>query len=365
MVRSLRRVLFGALLLFAWFPALLRAQIQDAYAFVRADWHLAGIAEYHEDWWDAITHYRDASEHADALPLTVREWYRGTAQYGIARCYARVHNDSEARAALNSAYKHHFWNTALIRLDSELVSACGNRWLDSMAVFWAGVRSEEQPLWRMQNTFVFYPDGYDSTAKWPLIVVMHGGNGNYESFAQRWSEISKLVGAVIVVPPGIIRESEITNSWGSNMNAVEAPILAQVRRLTDARMIDPGQVYLSGFSQGAQATIELTLRHPDLFRGGIAMSGFASEMPTDSMLAVARTHGVRLVDISGEFEDQTFRSQVTDIHNRCEKAGIPFRLSFVPGMIHEVPLDLRTKFVDAWRWLRAVQESAAKMNATH
>jgi predicted esterase len=350
MFYTARRILFVGIAAIAVLSTRASAQVKDAFAFVRADWHLAGVAEYHEKWNDAITHYRDASQHADALPLTVREWYRGTAQYGIARCNARLHNDSASRAALTSAYRHHFWNTALIRLDSQLITACGSQWLDSMGAYWLGVRTEEQQVWRTQPTFVYTPQGYDSTAKWPLIIAMHGGNGNYESFAQRWSEIATLVGAVIVVPPGIIRESEVTNSWGSDMDAIEGPIIAQARKYIDAKMVDPKQIYLTGFSQGAQATIELSLRHPDIFRGGIAMSG---------------SRGVRFVDISGEYEDPMFRAQITAIQSKCEKAGIPFRLSFIPGMIHEVPLDLKTKFVEAWQWLRGDQMSAAKMNASH
>jgi predicted esterase len=364
MVRSSQRALAAALLVFACFSSGASAQVKDAYAFVRADWHLAGNAEYHEDWNDAVTHYSDAAQHADALPLTTREWYRGTADYGIARCYARLHRDSAARASLNSAYRHHFWNTALIRLDSQLVAACGEKWLDSIGAFWGAIRNEEQPTWRDQKTFAYFPQGYDSTAKWPLIIAMHGGNGNYESFAQRWPEIATLVGAVIVVPPGIIRESEITNSWGANMNQIEISILSIAKKYAEEHLIDPQQVYLTGFSQGAQATIELSLRHPEIFRGGIAMSGFASDAPTDSMLSVAKAYGTRLVDISGEYEDPTFRAQVTEIHNLCEKAGIPFQLSFNPGMIHEVPLDLKTKFANAWHWLRGEQVSAASMNTS-
>jgi predicted esterase len=366
MVRTTRRILV-AIVVFASLSSGARAQIKDAYAFVRADWHLAGVAEFHEDWNEAITHYHDASQHADALPLTTREWYRGTAEYGIARSQSRLRNDSAARAALAAAYQHHFWNTSLIRIDSLMITACGSRFIDSIGAYWAGVRQEEQPIWRAQSPYLFFPRGYDSTDKWPLIIAMHGGNGNYESFAQRWDEIASLVGAVIVVPPGIIRESEITNSWGSRMDAVEGPIISLAQKYIALHMVDPKQVYLTGFSQGAQATVELTLRHPDIFRGGIAMSGFASETPTEAMLANARAKGVRLIGISGEFEDPTFRAQITEIQRICQDHDIPFQLSFTPGMIHEVPLDLRTKFTEAWQWLRttSTHESAAKMNASH
>ncbi len=360
-----RTSLARAIVLFFVFavPALrapeLRAQQQDYYAFVRADWHLAGIAEYQSDWTGAIEHYREAVEHSASLPLAVREWYQGTAAYGISRCYARLHKDSACRVSLDHAFRHHFWNSALVRLDSLVVADCGSDWLDSVSKFWAAVCAEERSTWHAQPSYTYYPDGYDSTARWPLIIAMHGGNANYESFAERWIEMAKLLRAVIVVPPGIIRESEITNSWGSNMDQIEGPIMALARKYTDAHLADPAQVYLTGFSQGAQASIELTLRHPDLFHGAIAMSGFTSDPPTDSALAAIRNRGTRIYAISGEFEDPTFHAQIEAIHDECIKGGVPFELTIVPGMIHEVPLDLRTKFLEAWNWVRPPSQAAA------
>ncbi|MDP4200884.1 MAG: PHB depolymerase family esterase [Bacteroidota bacterium] len=336
----------------------LRAQQQDYYAFVRADWHLAGIAEYQSDWRGAIEYYQQAVEHSASLPLVVREWYRGTAEYGIARCSARIHEDSASRTHLDRAFHHHFWNSPLIRLDSLLVSACGSTWLDSESQFWATVCAEERPTWHAQPPLIYYPNGYDSTDRWPLIIAMHGGNGNYESFAERWPEMANLLKAVIVVPAGIIRESEITNSWGSNMDAIEGPILKIASDFTHAHRVDASQVYLTGFSQGAQASIELTLRHPDIFHGAIAMSGFTSDPPNDSALAVARARGVRIYAISGEYEDPTFHAQIQGIHDLCAKGGIPFDLTIVPGMIHEVPLDLRTKFLAGWNWVRPPAQAA-------
>jgi predicted esterase len=188
---------------------------------------------------------------------------------------------------------------------------------------------------------------------------MHGGNGNNESYDQRWPEMSRILKAVIVVPPGIYRESEITNSWGSDMDQIEGPIIAEVHRVINAHHADPHQVYLTGFSQGGQASIELTLRHPDLFKGAIAMSGFTSDPPSDSALAVIRSHGIRIYAISGEMEDPTFHSQIVTIHKDCQKAGIPFELEIVPGMIHEFPLDMETKLLKAWNWLHAPLSATA------
>jgi predicted esterase len=334
------------------------AQVNDAFEFVRADWHLAAISEYSGDWQAAIEYYQKVIQESMPLPLDVREWYRGTAYYGIARCNCRLGKDpSTVRIALSKAFSHHFWNFALTEADSEIMSDCGRPWLDSLSRVWSNILNEERPFWPKQTPFVFYPDTYDSTAHWPLIVALHGGNGNYESFAEDWHGMANDLKAVIVIPPGAIRESQITNSWESDMNAIEKPILSLVSEFTSKHLADPSQVYLAGFSQGAQASMELSVMRPDVFRGAISMSGFVNRFISDSILQKAHDRGVRIYAVSGEYEDKSFRLQIDTFHTRCVQSGIPFDLEINPGMTHEVPLDFRTQILKAWNWIRPQAEA--------
>jgi predicted esterase len=348
--RRLPRLLFVCILLS--FTSTSHAQVDDAYSAVRADWHLCGIAEYRGNWSLAVDTYRKVIDESAVLPLTIREWFRGTSAYGIARCSARLHDAATARAGLMYAAEHHFWNFELIRADSILRTVVGPQLIDSLAQLWAGVEQTERMNWKTQSPIVYTPHGYDNTPRWPLLIAMHGGNANYESFAFRWKSLADSIGAVIVVPPGIIRESEITNSWGGDFDAIAADILPIVKDLVSRRLVDSNQVYLTGFSQGGQATVELSLRYPHVFKGGVAMSGFTSTDFSDSLLEVAHSAGTRLFAITGEFEDPTFRAEIGNIAQRAQEAQIPFILSIAPGMIHEVPLDLIPRFTHAWKWLR-------------
>ena len=331
----------------------------EAYAFVRADWHLAGISEYHSDWQGAIDYYQKVIRESNALPLDIREWYHGTAFYGIARCSCRIGKDSAAvRSALSKAFSHHFWNFALTATDSALLSDCGRAWLDSLSQVWSGILNDERPLWPEQAPIVFYPDGYDSSGRWPLIVAMHGGNGNYESFSEDWRGMANALKSVIVIPPGIIRQSQITNTWGSDMSIIEKPIINLVAGFTSKHLADPSQVYLAGFSQGAEASMELSILRPDIFRGAIAMSGFVDRPISDSILLKAHDRGVRIYAISGELEVPSFRGEIDTFHTVCAKAGIPFEMNILPGMIHEIPLDFHMQVLQAWNWLRPSSEAS-------
>jgi predicted esterase len=238
-----------------------------------------------------------------------------------------------------------------------MLSKCGFPWLDSCSQFWTNVSIEEHPLWRKQVPIVFYPAGYDSSARWPLIVALHGGNDNYESFAEQWLGMANDLHAVVVIPAAILRQSQITNSWGSDMDTIEPSIVSLVSRFTSRHLADPKQVYLAGFSQGAQAAIELTLMRPDVFRGAIAMSGFVDHPISDSILHRARERGVRLYGITGEYEVPTFRNEIDSIHQKCVAANIPFQLNISSGMIHEVPLDFHDQILRAWSWVRPVSQA--------
>ncbi len=334
------------------------SQPSEAFEFVRADWHLAGISEFHGDWQAAIGYYQKVIQESQSLPIDVREWYRGTAQYGIARCDCRLGKDSVTiRTALSKAFSHHFWNFALAGTDPQIMLDCGRRWLDSLSSLWSSISNEERPLWLPQAPIIFYPVGYDSTSRWPLILALHGGNDNYESFAENWLGMATDLHAIIVVPAGVIRESQITNSWGSDMGVIEKPIIDLVKTFTSRHLADPEQVYLAGFSQGAQASLELAVRRPDLFHGTIAMSGFVDSPITDSMLSQAHHHGLKIYAISGENENQTFRAELSSFDSSCTKAKIPFEMETISGMIHEIPLDFHTQILQAWQWLRPTTQA--------
>jgi predicted esterase len=330
----------------------LQAQVSDYYTNVRVDWHLAGISESRQDWSGAIPYYKKVISDCQPLLLDSREWYIGTASYGIARCAARIGDTSASRLSLARALSHHFWNFSLVQVDVPILKICGEQWVDSLITFWGSVLDQERSTWQFQPTIMFYPDGYDSTSRWPLVVALHGGNECYESFAEQWKDMANRLRSVVAVPPGVVRESQITNSWGTETSKVEKEIVELVRRLTKEHLVDPAQVYLTGFSQGAESSVELALRRPEVFRGAISMSGFIADSITDSTLAVAKAHVVRIYAITGAYEDPGFRSRIDLAHDKCLRAGIAFNLDIVPGMTHEVPLDFRSQFLSAWDWVR-------------
>ena len=324
------------------------------------NWHLTGVAERQGDWIGARNEYKHVLEQSLTLSLNIREWFIGTAYYGIARCSARLRETEEARRNLALAYSHHFWNTSLIELDSSLVSACGKSWIDSLGNFWSQVARDESGTLPPQEPIVYAPDSIRPGEKLPILIALHGGNGSYESFAQSWRNMPNAHRVIVVVPPGVYRTSDITNSWESDFNLIGNYLGAMLPRLYAIPHADSTNVYLTGFSQGAQASIELTLRHPDLYRGAIAFAGFTPCNWSDSLLDVAKSHHISIYAVSGDWEEPTFFAQLKNGQAICSAKGIPFIVGVETGMIHEVPLDLPLRFSEAWSWIRNTDQAATQ-----
>jgi predicted esterase len=317
---------------------------------VRVEWHLAGLSEAHADWAGARVNFNKVIEDAAYLTLSIREWYRGLAWLGVSRASARLGDTAESRRALTLAFSHGFSNAALLREDSFFTSVAGKKFVDSLGQFWETVQEANRGEWLMQEPVVFLP--HDLKPAGPLIIALHGGNDNYRNFAMYWSGIADRIHAIVVVPPGQIRNSETENSWEYDMSTIEAGLLSLAREYTTKYQVDPREIYLAGFSQGAQAAIALTLMHPDIFHGAIGFSGFWYVPISDSQIAKAAAEHTRIYALSGEYDSQDFLNHLSAARERIVAHGIPFRFEVEKDMIHEVPLDFDRRFEDAWHWIR-------------
>jgi predicted esterase len=337
-----------------YLPQVIRAQPSDQLTEVRVDLHLAGCCEMKGDWKNAESYDRKANEAAVLLPLESREWYRSITSLFIARAASRLQDSPTARSAIISAFRHRFSNAVLIRRDSLLVSVIGQHWFDSLATFWDKIHESNRKEWVPQVPIVFYPNdsNYPSTQKFPIIFALHGGNDNYRAFSRYWSGVANSAHAIVVVPSGPYRNSEIENSWEYNIDTIAPAFIQLVRDYVEKTGADSGSVYLAGYSQGAQVAITLALEYPDLFRGAIAFSGFIFSPVSDSMLDRARQLGTRVYALSGEWDEPNFLTRITNLHDRCNAAGVPFELEIEKAMVHEMPLDFTKWFSNAWSWVR-------------
>jgi len=153
-----------------------------------------------------------------------------------------------------------------------------------------------------------YPDEYDQSKEYPLVILLHGYGASMYDLASLAPAIHRQ-GYVYALPNGPIEvefgPGEYGHSWrpprGSSSPVDPALIEAMVDRFFDEVMqehrVPRGRALLLGFSQGGGMTYRCGLRRADLFAGLVALgTGFPEDMkanlPEQRFLPVFIGHGM-------------------------------------------------------------------------
>ncbi len=143
--------------------------------------------------------------------------------------------------------------------------------------------SYRSPLDGAQHGFlVVVPEGYSSSRRWPLVVMLHGMSspplrdlGRLFGLADRETRESRIVcdrpqltgaRALVVAPEG----------FGDALFRVlgEVDVTSVVRLVTRSYAVDPSRVTITGLSMGGTGAAEVAFQHPDMYAGVLALCGY-------------------------------------------------------------------------------------------
>lgn len=110
---------------------------------------------------------------------------------------------------------------------------------------------------------VYLPPGYDPEKKWPLVVSLHGYNPPNPPYVRWWGVDERHNGLadrydVIEIEPHA-RGNTAYQGIG------ETDVLRCIAMVEEQFSLDPGRIYLMGYSMGGGGTWHLGTRHTDLF----------------------------------------------------------------------------------------------------
>ncbi|MCE7734661.1 MAG: alpha/beta fold hydrolase [Candidatus Heimdallarchaeota archaeon] len=133
-------------------------------------------------------------------------------------------------------------------------------------------------------SYVKEPANYNPEIKYPIIIGLHGGGGTPKSIIKLWDEIEQ-TNFIYIAPQApfpLSTDDCIGFDWlnwpsGDDQLVKKSFVLSEnyivdvIRNISE--IYNSGEIYLAGWSQGAIMAYLVGIKHSDLIKGVISMSG--------------------------------------------------------------------------------------------
>ena len=197
---------------------------------------------------------------------------------------------------------------------------------------------------------ILLPDA-PASGKYPLLVAVHGRNGNKDSHLEHWDAAYRKGWLVLSVQS---TQPLTSNSycWDDKEQGL-ADILYYVEKISKEYSIDTQHVITAGFSQGSGMAIYTALSGKVSSRGFISI-GTYWENPGSLMPPARHAQAVRGYFVTGE-KDHTL-NKAREIQNTLRENHIQFEEEIFPELGHEFPIDFGASFKKAIDFIFKEQE---------
>lgn len=182
------------------------------------------------------------------------------------------------------------------------------------------------------DPLVILPPRYDKSKPAPLIIALHGTGGRGEQMADAWRATAARAGAILICPDAL-RPHGNGYHW-MFIDESEWLVLRTAEWAKSKYAIDESKMILTGFSQGANVTLQVTTKHPEAFDGAIVCCGHY-EPHAQPLPQKPPAHWTRYALLTGE-QDAGAESN-RDFTELMKSKGAAVDLRIYDGMGHSLP----------------------------
>ena len=182
--------------------------------------------------------------------------------------------------------------------------------------------------------FVALPAGYDKSEKYPLLIVLHGGLGNYYGIYENWQSDLVRKSFITVYIQGRELKGSFTFSYGNNGMDDVTKVYHEVIEKYPA---DTTSVILAGQSAGAELALNLT--NSRIPAKGLFLAFPVKPADFDIYRAqMLKKAAVKTYMIFGE-QDRQFYPGQSELSNLLDSAKVKNRVIKYPDLGHDFPDD--------------------------
>lgn len=166
--------------------------------------------------------------------------------------------------------------------------------------------------------------------KYPLLICLHGRRNKAkpgeifkpQAIATRWAKKdAQQANPCFVVQPYYPPKG----GWEKIPEKLDATIAHLIKNLP----VDPERVYLLGFSNGGQGTLQTLARQPDLYAAAITISG-----PVSPKSVVGKIKTPIRAWVGENDNDLNKRKRCIDLAEKLKQSGLDIELTVVKGAGH-------------------------------
>jgi len=140
-----------------------------------------------------------------------------------------------------------------------------------------------------RDGFLYVPISYQPEEPAPLVLMLHGAGGNANHGLEPFLHLADAAGLILLVPDSRRQTWDVLyGQYGSDIDFIDQALAHTFSRYA----IDPAQIAVAGFSDGASYALSIGLINGDLFSHVIAFSpGFMAPTMIQGWPRIFMSHG--------------------------------------------------------------------------
>jgi len=175
----------------------------------------------------------------------------------------------------------------------------------------------------------YIPANYDAKKKWPMVVALHGMEGDENSFFAGYDNgairrVAEERGYIIVCPKG-------RGPYSMYLASAESDVIAVINEMKRDFSIDDDRVYLMGHSMGGYGAWSIAVNNPDIFAAIAPISGGGTPLSRPKLKAI--TH-VPWIVVHGEKDATVPVEESRKMVKAGKELGVEIKYIEVPGGNH-------------------------------
>jgi predicted peptidase len=171
---------------------------------------------------------------------------------------------------------------------------------------------------------------------YPLVVFLPFTNGDAKMFYQSVKDSVGLGTYVAVIPAGTVLSGHYLPDFSAFVGWFEQRLLKDIETAKKGFPVDPGKIYLQGYSLGGDLSWALSVRQKELFAGALVIGSRCSWPLGADTLDYMKKQGRRLVFLIGDQDNADRTAGMKAAADKLAAAGVKARYGSFSGA-HVIP----------------------------